>query len=80
MSLIVKTREIGGSTQGELLDLREIGNSLPVGRIMLPEIWQGLCPGWIRRGAAKEEEEEGGELREEEKGLVREGKSSMEIW
>ena len=46
----------GGSKQGELLDLREIGNSLPAGRIMLPEIWQGLCPGWIKRGIAKETE------------------------
>ena len=80
MSLIVRARERGGSKQGELLDLREIGNSLPAGRIMLPEIWQGLCPGWIRRGAAKEEGKEVEELREEEKGLVREGKSSMEIW
>ena len=54
----------------------EIGSSLLVGRTMLPEIWQGLCPGWIGRATAKEEEEEG----EEAKGLVREGKSSMEIW
>ena len=45
---------------------------------MLPEIWQGLCPGWIGRGTAKGEEEE--EEGEEAKGLVREGKSSMEIW
>ena len=50
------------SKQGEWLDLREIGSFLLVGRTMLPEIWQGLCPGWIRRGAAKEEEEEGEEL------------------
>ena len=61
-----------------MLDLREIGSSLLVGRTMLPEIWQGLCPGWIGRGTAKEEEEEEGE--EEAKGLAREGKSSMEIW
>ena len=69
---IVKARERGGSKQGELLDLREIGSSLLVGRTMLPEIWQGLCPGWIGRGTAKEEEEE-------EMVLVRGGRSSMEI-
>ena len=60
-----------------MLDLREIGSSLLVGRTMLPEIWQGLCPGWIGRGAAKEEEGEG--WREEEMVLVRGGRSSMEI-
>ena len=58
-----------------MLDLGETGNFLLVDRTMLPEIWQGLCPGWIRWGTAKEGEEE----REEVKGLVREGKSSMEI-
>ena len=65
-----------------MLDLREIGSFLLVDRTTLPEIWQGLCPGWIKRGIAKEEEEEEEEeeLREEAKGLVREGKSSMEIW
>ena len=44
---------------------------------MRPEILQGLCPGWTGRGTAKEEEVE--ELGEEAMGLVREGKSSMEI-
>ena len=71
------------SKQGEWLDLMEIGSFLLVDLTMLPKIWQGLCPGWTGRGAAKEGEEEeveeGEVLGEEGMGLVREGKSSMEI-
>ena len=65
------------SKQGEWLDLMEIGSFLLVDLTMRLKIWQGLCPGWTGRGTAKEEEVE--ELGEEAMGLVREGKSSMEI-